>query len=72
MDGNRRTIRTGRPRYLQQLPYNGVDAFDFRLRALDIFVNTPPDVFNHNLETVPRLYRQARRTLATARAAGVL
>ncbi|MDT8427326.1 MAG: lipoyl synthase [Pseudomonadales bacterium] len=36
---------------------------DFRGRmqiALDILEQTPPDVFNHNLETVPRLYRQAR------------
>ena len=36
---------------------------DFRGRmdiALDILKSTPPDVFNHNLETVPRLYRQAR------------
>jgi lipoic acid synthetase len=36
---------------------------DFRGRmdlALDIFLKAPPDVFNHNLETVPRLYRQAR------------
>lgn len=29
-------------------------------RALDIFEQTPPDVMNHNLETVPRLYKQAR------------
>ncbi|MDX1697297.1 MAG: lipoyl synthase [Thiohalobacterales bacterium] len=29
-------------------------------RALDIFVDTPPDVFNHNLETVPGLYRKVR------------
>jgi lipoic acid synthetase len=29
-------------------------------RALDIFVDTPPDVFNHNLETVPRLYKKVR------------
>ncbi|MFA7593862.1 MAG: lipoyl synthase [Thiohalobacteraceae bacterium] len=29
-------------------------------RALEIFRAAPPDVFNHNLETVPRLYRQAR------------
>ncbi|MBW7925340.1 MAG: lipoyl synthase [Burkholderiaceae bacterium] len=29
-------------------------------RALDILERTPPDVMNHNLETVPRLYRQAR------------
>ena len=36
---------------------------DFRGRmdpALAIFRDTPPDVFNHNLETVPRLYKQAR------------
>ena len=36
---------------------------DFRGRmdpALAIFKDTPPDVFNHNLETVPRLYKQAR------------
>jgi lipoic acid synthetase len=29
-------------------------------RALDILRQAPPDVFNHNLETVPRLYKQAR------------
>jgi lipoic acid synthetase len=36
---------------------------DFRGRldiALDIFASQPPDVMNHNLETVPRLYKQAR------------
>ncbi|MPM94716.1 Lipoyl synthase [bioreactor metagenome] len=36
---------------------------DFRGRmdiALDIFDMAPPDVMNHNLETVPRLYKQAR------------
>ena len=29
-------------------------------RALDILDTFPPDVMNHNLETVPRLYKQAR------------
>ena len=29
-------------------------------RALNIFVQTPPDVFNHNLETVPSLYKKVR------------
>ncbi len=29
-------------------------------RALEIMEQAPPDVFNHNLETVPRLYKQAR------------
>ncbi len=36
---------------------------DFRGRmdvALGILSETPPDVFNHNLETVPRLYRKVR------------
>ena len=36
---------------------------DFRGRldkALEILAKEPPDVFNHNLETVPRLYLQAR------------
>ena len=36
---------------------------DFRGRldaALDILATAPPDVFNHNLETVPRLYKAAR------------
>ncbi|MHB1125187.1 MAG: lipoyl synthase [Ramlibacter sp.] len=29
-------------------------------RALQILTAAPPDVMNHNLETVPRLYREAR------------
>ena len=38
---------------------------DFRGRnkldkAVHAFTNTPPDVFNHNIETVPRLYKTAR------------
>lgn len=36
---------------------------DFRGRmdvALDILCKTPPDVFNHNLETAPRLYKALR------------
>ncbi len=36
---------------------------DFRGRmdvALEILSETKPDVFNHNLETVPRLYKQCR------------
>jgi len=36
---------------------------DFRGRlevALDTLALSPPDVMNHNLETVPRLYKQAR------------
>lgn len=36
---------------------------DFRKReaiAIEAFVQMAPDVFNHNLETIPRLYRYAR------------
>lgn len=36
---------------------------DFRGRmdvALEILTQSPPDIFNHNLETVPRLYKAAR------------
>jgi len=36
---------------------------DFRGRldkALDILAAEPPDIMNHNMETVPRLYKQAR------------
>lgn len=36
---------------------------DFRGRmdvALELLTQAPPDVFNHNLETVPRLYKKAR------------
>lgn len=36
---------------------------DFRGRmdvAVDILKHTPPDVFNHNLETVPSLYKKVR------------
>jgi len=36
---------------------------DFRGRmdvALALLEQAPPDVFNHNLETIPRLYKQAR------------
>jgi len=36
---------------------------DFRgrlARALTVLVSAPPDVMNHNMETVPRLYKRAR------------
>ena len=41
----------------------GILTPDFRGRmeqALEVFRETPPDVFNHNLETAPRMYRVAR------------
>ncbi len=53
-------------RQLRRLtPSTGIEILvpDFRGRealAIDLLAAAPPDVFNHNLETVPRLYRAAR------------
>jgi len=49
----------------ERLPQTTIEVLvpDFRGRldrALEILLAAPPDVMNHNLETVPRLYRQAR------------
>ncbi|MDH5300790.1 MAG: lipoyl synthase [Gammaproteobacteria bacterium] len=49
----------------EQSPQTRIEVLvpDFRGRreiALKILSQSPPDVFNHNLETVPRLYKQAR------------
>src|SRR5574340_741688 len=49
----------------QQSPHTRIETLvpDFRGRldaALDALANDLPDVLNHNLETVPRLYKQAR------------
>ena len=48
---------------------------DFRGRgevALDILATEPPDVFNHNLETVPRLYPSVRPEADIERSLAVL
>ena len=53
-----RAIRERSPRTTLEIL---VPDFRGRLeRALDVLSAAPPDVMNHNLETVPRLYRQAR------------
>jgi len=49
----------------QKIPQIKIETLvpDFRGRvdvALEILKKAPPDVFNHNLETVPRLYKEAR------------
>ncbi len=49
----------------EQTPQTRIEVLvpDFRGRletALDILTATPPDVMNHNLETVPRLYKSSR------------
>jgi lipoyl synthase len=49
----------------RQAPHTTIEILvpDFRgrhERALEILGAAPPDVLNHNLETVPRLYRSAR------------
>ena len=41
-------------------------------RALEVLSAAPPDVMNHNLETVPRLYRQARPGGEYAHSLGLL
>jgi len=48
-----------------QSPQTNIETLvpDFRCRmdvALEILTQSPPDIFNHNLETVPRLYKAAR------------
>jgi lipoic acid synthetase len=54
-------IRAARARSPQTTLEVLVPDFRGRLeRALEILLAAPPDVMNHNLETVPRLYRQAR------------
>lgn len=53
-----RAVRESSPQTLIEVL---VPDFRGRLeRALNILEQAPPDVMNHNLETVPRLYRQAR------------
>jgi len=48
----------------ERLPQCGVEVLvpDFQgsHAAMDIVLDAPPDVLNHNTETVPRLYRQVR------------
>ncbi|MDH4275763.1 MAG: lipoyl synthase, partial [Gammaproteobacteria bacterium] len=48
---------------------------DFRGRvaeAVEILVTQPPDVFNHNLETVPRLYKSVRPGADYAHSLGLI
>ena len=51
--------------------------FGGSLAALGVLLDSRPDIFNHNLETVPRLYRRVRpgsdyrRSLEVLRAAGL-
>jgi lipoic acid synthetase len=54
-------IRKTRERSPQtQIAVRGPDCRGRDDRALEILKAAPPDVMNHNLETVPRLYKQAR------------
>jgi lipoic acid synthetase len=43
-----------------------------RFDSLRIVVDAKPDVFNHNVETVPRLYREVRRGARLDRSIGLL
>jgi len=51
-------------RKLQTPPTVEVLTPDFRgdMTAVDRIIDAGPDVYNHNVETVPRLYRQVRRS----------
>ena len=50
------------------MPHRSADP-DFKGEApLRTVLEARPDVLNHNIETVPRLYRTARREDATDRA----
>ena len=57
-------------------PAPGVEVLtpDFRGRfdSLRVVVDARPDVFNHNVETVPRLYATVRRGAILARSLGLL
>ncbi len=35
--------------------------FQRKSNALNILLSSPPDVYNHNLETIPRLYKEIRK-----------
>jgi lipoic acid synthetase len=57
-------------------PSPGVEVLtpDFRgsLAALEVVLAAEPDVFNHNVETVPRLYARVRRGARLERSLGLL
>ena len=57
-------------------PVPGVEVLtpDFlgRLESLETVLAAGPDVFNHNVETVPRLYREVRRGARLERSLGLL
>ncbi|MHB1342191.1 MAG: lipoyl synthase [Coriobacteriia bacterium] len=46
--------------------------FEGRAASIDVVVEAGPDVFNHNLETVPRLYAEVRPGADYARSLSVL
>ena len=45
--------------------------FQRKAGALEVIAEAAPDVFNHNLETVPRLYRTVRRAADYAHSLGL-
>jgi lipoyl synthase len=66
------TIRAVRT--LERVPGVEVLTPDFlgRLESLETVLAAGPDVFNHNVETVPRLYREVRRGARLERSLGLL
>jgi lipoic acid synthetase len=61
-------------RRLESSPGIEVLTPDFRGRfdSVRVVVEAAPDVFNHNVETVPRLYARARRGASLDRSLGIL
>ncbi len=60
----------------ERVPACGVEVltpdFQGNLSAVDTVIEAAPDVFNHNIETVPRLYRQVRAGARYERSLAVL
>jgi len=60
----------------QRMPSSAVEVltpdFNGDAEAIDTVINAKPDVFNHNLETVPRLYRVVRGRAAYRRSLDLL
>jgi lipoic acid synthetase len=60
----------------KRIPGCGVEVlvpdFQGNLEAVETVIDAAPDVFNHNTETVPRLYRQVRLGARYERSLGVL
>ena len=67
-----RTIRSVRGRLPQTVIEVLTPDFQGRTEALDVVFDARPDILNHNVETVPRLYPEVRPEADYRRSLGVL